>query len=31
MRIKYQKEIQKIKNQLNSLYKSAENFNDAKS
>ena len=31
MRIKYQKEIQKIKNQLNSLYKSAENFNDAQS
>ena len=31
MRIKYQKEIQKIKNQLNSLYKSAENFNDNQS
>ena len=31
MRIKYQKEIQKIKNQLNSLYKSAENFNDDQS
>ena len=31
MRMKYQKEIQKIKNQLNSLYKSAENFNDAQS
>ena len=31
MRMKYQKEIQKIKNQLNSLYKSAENFNDNQS
>ena len=31
MRMKYQKEIQKIKNQLNSLYKSAENLNDDQS
>ncbi len=31
MRIKYQKEIQKIKNQINILYKSAENFNEEKS